>query len=557
MKIDSKPASMSLRVLTLAILSLFLFSCGAFGTTTDLYQGEVETVQMAVIWNGLSSIYPSSKTDNPVAEVLRQKTGVNMNFTFYDGYENDNLTRIFAIGKNMPDVIMAPYWGGGDANSATIRQAVADGLLIPVDAFLDDVAINLQDSWTVGVSENFQRLEWTAEEFSGMKYVIPMQTPASEADITNWGYTVFARKDIIEDLGVDPNEINTSNDLYELAKRIKAGNYKDINGNNIIVASTFANGWSYECYINSFRSRNRFTNVIQNDDGSLDWISSSGLLEEEIRFMHKMISEGLFDKTAFSHNQSTVIQKHITGSVAMTATIYGSLKQMLKNTLYVDHPEMEYIPLGPIYDADGVAAMPDGYREKSGEYGFPVLMITKDCKNPEAVMRYLNYINSEEGKLLSYLGIEGEDWEYNDDQEIVRTSLWRDSIQANSNYGVERGTEYHYIGISQVPNRLINDVRNEDDEIYQKLLQMYPVQTVSGTYASSWDTEFQEIQYLRNILEAMGYKTTIESAYSANTIEQALTILNNYRNNLRRNGYLERYLQWLENKIKNEGDIIF
>ncbi|MDD3957386.1 MAG: extracellular solute-binding protein [Candidatus Izemoplasmatales bacterium] len=557
MKLDSKPASLSLRILTLAILSLFLFSCSAFGTTTDLYQGEAETIQMAVIWNGLSSIYPSSKTNNPVAEVVRQNTGVNMNFTFYDGYENDNLTRIFAIGKNMPDVIMAPYWGGGDANSATIRQAVADGLLIPVDEYLDDIAINLQDSWTVGVSENFQQLEWTAEEFGGLKYVIPMQTPASEADITNWGYTVFARKDIIEDLGVDPDKINTSDDLYELAKRIKAGNYKDINGNNIIVASTFANGWSYECYINSFRSRNRFTNVIQNDDGSLDWISSSELLEEEIRFMHKMISEGLFDKTAFSHNQSTVIQKHITGSVAMTATIYGSLKQMLKNTLYVDHPEMEYIPLGPIYDADGVAAMPDGYREESGEYGFPVLMITKDCKNPEAVMRYLNYINSEEGKLLSYLGIEGEDWEYNDDQEIVRTSLWRDSILANPNYGVERGTEYHYIGISQVPNRLISDVRNEDDEIYQKLLQMYPVQTVSGTYASSWDTEFPEIQYLRNILEAMGYKTTIESAYSANTIEQALTILNNYRNNLRRNGYLERYLEWLENKIKNEGDIIF
>ncbi|MDD5293466.1 MAG: extracellular solute-binding protein, partial [Candidatus Izemoplasmatales bacterium] len=446
MKLDSKPASLSLRILTLAILSLFLFSCSAFGTTTDLYQGEAETIQMAVIWNGLSSIYPSSKTNNPVAEVVRQNTGVNMNFTFYDGYENDNLTRIFAIGKNMPDVIMAPYWGGGDANSATIRQAVADGLLIPVDEYLDDIAINLQDSWTVGVSENFQQLEWTAEEFGGLKYVIPMQTPASEADITNWGYTVFARKDIIEDLGVDPDKINTSDDLYELAKRIKAGNYKDINGNNIIVASTFANGWSYECYINSFRSRNRFTNVIQNDDGSLDWISSSELLEEEIRFMHKMISEGLFDKTAFSHNQSTVIQKHITGSVAMTATIYGSLKQMLKNTLYVDHPEMEYIPLGPIYDADGVAAMPDGYREESGEYGFPVLMITKDCKNPEAVMRYLNYINSEEGKLLSYLGIEGEDWEYNDDQEIVRTSLWRDSILANPNYGVERGTEYHYIG---------------------------------------------------------------------------------------------------------------
>ncbi|MDY0242997.1 MAG: extracellular solute-binding protein [Rhodospirillaceae bacterium] len=546
-----------LRILVLAFLLLFSLSCNSFRTTTTTYEGEVETINMAVIWNGLSSVYPASGTDNPVAAVVREKTGVNMNFTFYDGYENDNLTRIFAIGRNMPEVIMAPYWGGGDANSSTIRQAVEDGLLIPVDEYLDTVAPNLKDSWTVGVSENFQELEWTAEEFDGKKYLIPMQTPASEEDITNWGYTVYARKDILEDLEVDPDTIHTSNDLYELAKRIKAGNYKDINGNNIIVASTFANGWSYECYLNSFRTRNRFTNLNKNTDGSLDWISSSDMLEEEIRFMHKMISEGLFDKTAFSHNQSTVIQKHITGSVAMTATIYGSLKQMLKNTLYVDHPEMQYIPMGPIYDANGVAAMPDGYREKSGEYGFPVLMITRDCENPEAVMRYLNYINSEEGKILSYLGIEGEDWEYNDENKMVRTNEWNEAVAINPNYGVERGTEYHYIGISQVPNRLINEVKNDGDEIYQKVIDMYPVHTVEGTYASAWDDEFGEIQYLRNILEAMGYQTTIESAYCANTVEQALAILENYRQNLTRNGYLERYLIWLEDKIGDRTDILY
>lgn len=41
------------------------------------------------------------------------------------------------------------------------------------------------------------------------------------------------RKDIAEALNVDPKSITTSEQLYELAKKIKAGNFKDENGKDI------------------------------------------------------------------------------------------------------------------------------------------------------------------------------------------------------------------------------------------------------------------------------------------------------------------------------------
>ena len=539
------------------ILSGALFGCDFFEDDIVTYE-DCENINLAVIWNGISGIYPSTGTDNPVAAKVRQDTKINVNFTFYDGFENDNLMRIFAVGKNMPDVIMAPYWGGGDACSATIRQAVEDGLLIPVDQYLEQYAPNLLNSWEIGVSENFQSLELTDPVFEGKKYFIPMQTPAAGVEnLTNWGYTVYCRDDILKSLNVDPNSIHTSNDIYELAKKIQNGNFRDINGNKIIVASTFANGWSYECYVNSFRSRKNMTNIIQNSDGTLDWICNSTNLEEEIKFMNKMINEGLFDKTAFSHNENTVIQKMITGGVGMTATIYSKIKQTLSNTLYLDHPEMTYVPLGPIYDANGEPCMPNGYREASGEYGFPVLLVTKDCKDPTLVMKYLNYINSPEGKLLGNLGIEGEDWEYDSNNNIVRTDLWKAEFSKNPNYAIERGTKYLYIGMSQVPYHLINQVDYADDEIYQKVTNMYPVKTVTGTFANTWDEEYSKIEYFRNILSAMSYQTTIESAYCAKTQEDAMDILYRYRNNLKSGGYLEEYLSWLSQKVSTEQNVIF
>ena len=143
-------------LLTLVLILFVMAGCDFFEDEVVSYE-DCTNVELAVIWNGLSGIYPSTGTDNPVAQEVRNKTKVNVNFTFYNGFENDNLMRLFAVGKNMPDVIMAPYWGGGDACSATIRQAVEDGLLIPVDEYLEEYAPNLKDSWSVGVSENFQK----------------------------------------------------------------------------------------------------------------------------------------------------------------------------------------------------------------------------------------------------------------------------------------------------------------------------------------------------------------------------------------------------------------
>ena len=545
--------------LLLLLVSLFtLFSGCKFFQDEEVTYDDAININMAVIWNGLSTIYPSTGTNNPTAAIIREKTGVNMEFTFYDGFENDNLMRLFAIGKNMPDVIMAPYWGGGDACSATIRQAVKDGLLVPVDQYLDTIAPNLKDSWSNGVSGSFQDIELNNEAFGGKKYIIPMQTPATHDDFSNWEYSVFCRKDILEALGVDRNSIHTSDDIYELAKRIKAGNFKDINGNDIIICSTFANGYSYECYLNSFKDRSAMTNVIKNDDGSLDWICNSHYLEDEIKFMNKMILEGLFDKAAFSHNQDTVTQKMINGSVAMTACRYEQLGMMLANTLYAEHPEMEYVPLGPIYDRNGVAAMPDSYRETSGEYGFPVILITKDCKNVEAVMKYLNYINSDEGEAICKLGVPEEDWTYDSNGTIIRTTKWNEEIAKNPNYDIERGTKYLYIGISQVKASKYEQAGKRTTSVYSdELKEMYPVYFLEGTFANSFDEEFEEIEYFRNILNAMNYQTTIESAYCAQSQDKALAILQRYRTNLAKNGYLERYLAWLEQRLKDIDDVIF
>lgn len=524
----------------------------------DIDSGDYITINMSVIWNGLSSMRPENGSDNRIAKIIEEKTGVRVNIKWVNGTENEQLVRIFSTGKNMPHCIMAPYWGGGDACSDTIRNAAKDGLIIPLDELIDEYAPNLKDAYTTGVAENFVNIELTQEEFKGKKYIIPMHTPSEFDEYQNWGYTVYARKDILADLGVDAGSIHTSQDVYALAQRIKNGNYKDINGNPVIPASCWANGYGYECYLNSFKTR-QVTEVVNKGD-HFEWSAFQPNVEEEVKFMQKMVSEGLFDKTAFSHNETTALSKHTTGGVGLTATQYPYLKSKLKDTLYKDHPEMEYVPLGPIYDANGNPYMPNTVYEKGGYYGFAVMMVTKDCqgKDLEALMKYLNFINSDEGRLLAYLGEEGVDYVKDGDGYRMTEEFFANE-NLNRSYAYNQGIDtYFTFGVSRVPFNTFNAAREETpDETYNAVKNMYPVREVTGTRASAWDDEFKDIDYLHGILETVDYTMTMQSAYCAATQAEALQKLEDYRTSIASKGYLDAYLKWLYEKIGNKEGILF
>ena len=542
-----------LLLLSLSFMSASIVGCGP-AVSSD---GDVP-LRLSVIWNGLSSMEPEGKTDNRIARIVTRETKTIVTPTFVNGNENENLVRIFATGKNMPDMIMAPYWGGGDACSDTIRRAAKDGMIVPIDEYLQEHAPNLIDAYTTGVAKNFIDVEMGVEEFDGKKYIIPMHTPANSQEMQNWGYTVYGRKDILEALHVDPSTINTSQDVYELATRIKNGNFKDINGNPVIPASCWANGWSYETYLNSFKDRS-FTNIVNKGD-HLEWKADQEHLTEEVKFMQKMVSEGLFDKTAFSHSENVALSKHVTGQVALTSAHYPYIKNALEERLYKTNPEMEYIPLGPIRDYNGNAYMPETMQEKGGYYGFAVMMISKDCKNVEAVMRYLNFLNSDEGRRLAYLGEEGIDYIIDEvSGEIKMTDDFFAQEEADPSYAYNQGIDsYFTFGVSRVPFNTFSNAREEEvDNTYETVKEMYPIQEFEGVLATAYDEEYSQIDYFHSVLESVDYQKTIESAYCASTQSDALNKLNDYRNAIHHNQYLDNYLAWLYTKLNGRTDILY
>lgn len=537
---------------------------GATLAGCDLFSDEhgENAVNLTVVWDGMPGIEATDVTDNAVGNKIKEETGISVNLTVASGSEADNLNRIFAAGKNFPDVIYCPYWGGSDANSVAVRAAAKAGYLMNLDELIEEYDCdNLRTAFTQGISPDFLTFEYGRSEFGGNHYFLPTGTPYSLEESENFGYTVYCRKDILEALQIDAGDIHTSQDVKELARKISQGNFKDINGNEIIPASCWGNGWSYECYLNSFKTRG-FTNVLDNGDGTYTWSAMNPDLDEEVAFMNDFVNSGLFDMSAFSHSFSTALQKHITGGVGLTAAIYSHIYLSLAGTLYKTYPEMRYVPLGPIYDATGNAAMPDTVRA-NGTYGSAVILITKECKNPETVMRYLDYINSEEGKRLVKYGIEGEDWEYtqNEAGERVptRTAEYLAAKDEDFNYDYKRGFGGVYaLGTSRLHYGEIATLSytGEAAEYYRQVCEMYPVQNYEGTRVSGYDDEYENIKIFQNRLAAVDYATLITSMYNAANQQAAADKLASYRERLSRGNVLADYMAWFTqnaNQKKQEG----
>lgn len=565
---------------TLAVILSFIFSVllsfssiGCRKNGNESIPNGGTQIRVLVNWPGLSFQKPPSD-DNPMANKIFEETGVRVKFEFSESDTVQKLTSVFAMASNMPDLIVTPYYGNGINTGYILKNAAISGLLVPFSDYYATYE-NLEPASYTGVEQRLYEDEIKDPDFKGKIYFMPFHTASSPEQEQNYGYGVYARRDILQTLNVDPYSIHTSEQLYDLAKRIKEYGFKDINGNAVIPMSCWQNGWSYEPFVNSFRI-NQLTSIYDNGDGTVEWMGRKNFAYEEAVFMKKCIDEDLFDQEALNQSTDTALQKHVNGSVALTGATFGHINVNLEDTLYKTNPEMKYVPIGPIYDAMGNARMPQTYTQEGTIEPAIVVMPNNGKKSKtEAVLKYLNYINSEDGRNLVTFGVEGEDWYRAEDGKIRMTETFIVNSLINDKYEASRGIGMAYsfgcYGIPYNDNENVTAYTDYIDieelsqkypdypEIKQKLAymaenrayslkikEMYPVINVKGYNINSWDEDFEEYDMLFNILSTNDYSAMIFNCYFESSTAAIKIKLSNYNKAINQNGIMDKYLDYLE-----------
>jgi putative aldouronate transport system substrate-binding protein len=325
-------------------------------------------------------------------KVLTEKTGIQFEFDTpaADSYaERKNLA--FASGQ-LPDF----FFGGNLTTSDEVTYG-QQGYLVPLEDLIEKHAPTIQ-----AMFEADPEIKQSITATDGHIYALPM---------IRAGFGLYPKlwisKEWMDKLGMQMP--TTTDEFYNVLKAFKE---QDPNGNgqadeipitmhkfNVRPAILAAFGYVSET-------------VVANDPGShnIDIIDDKAVYipiqegyKEYLAFMKKLYEEGLLDPESFTQNPQQIIAKGKEGRL-------GAFNQAGPFLAVGPENNTKYVQLQPL--TSSVSSEPTWLQYWNLTRG--TFAITKNNPHPEATIRLVDYLYSQEGSLLTQFGVEGEDWKANE-----------------------------------------------------------------------------------------------------------------------------------------------
>jgi putative aldouronate transport system substrate-binding protein len=347
----------------------------------------------------------ASFADNlPIFQELEKRTGVKIIWDVISSqdYNTTMLTRLSA-GTDLPDLFKIP------GNVVVHADA---GLLMPLDDLIENQTIHLK---TLLARYPDVKKAYTAPD--GVMYHLPLQfnTEPMVGSMYN-NYTIQLREDWLRKVGMDVPE--TMDDFKEV---LRAFVEQDPNGNGendeegfstVIITNLTPLGWSYGLHL--------FANdgIFPDSNGRIvyEWIEPK--TKEFITMLNQWYMEGLIDNEFHTMTGEMLFDKYYNNRAG--ALVWFNMGPFTGFNLQVQQssgdPEAGWLaiptPKGPYGDA---------IIEHSALPGFGQFGMSRDCRNPELAIKWLDYFAySEDARMLNMYGIEGVSYDLIDGEPVLQ-----------------------------------------------------------------------------------------------------------------------------------------
>ena len=336
----------------------------------------------------------------------------NINITF-DSVLSADLTEkrnLMLASGEYPDMLFKSGIGMGD-----LTKYGGQGILIPLEDLVHEYMPNLTakldeiDGWQYLTSPD------------GHIYSIPEISARGEINL------FWLNKKWLDNLSLE--EPKSMDDLYEVLKAFKE---QDADGdgdpnNEIPFSLTQGDYLGLLKYSGFSYDEGSMCAVI---DGKLTYVPTTDYFREYVAYLAKLYQEGLLEQTSFTQGGE---QQQATGQ---SGDVYGSFWTMGAFLTVGRDNDDDYVVMTPFHE--------DTYPIITG-IKVGTMAITDACEHPEVLMAWADYLYSEEGGILAWMGVEGKtyqvadngkwEWmlggEYGDDIATVRSSA---TIQGAQNH---------------------------------------------------------------------------------------------------------------------------
>lgn len=317
---------------------------------------------------------------------MQEKTGISFQFRQYTDYDRwKERKKDILEGADLPDVLFK-----AELSSAEVRDLYGAGHIIDLSPYLEQYA---PDLWKL-LEEH---PEWKAAVTlpDGSIPALPAINRLQSNDAM-WINASWLKK-----LGLEAPK--TAEELTEVLRVFRD---RDPNGNyqQDEVPLTFLSMWELRFLGHAFGMTDN-DYYVSARDGKVTSSLTSGENRAFLTWLHTLWEEGLLDSNGFSGVDS--LRKVTDDSKPMT---YGMLLSSTPLTILPEAALGQYTLLEPMtWEGRQV------YRDLFGDLTRGTFAITSSCREPEKLVAWVNTLYTEEGSHLAFYGLEGEDYDWNED----------------------------------------------------------------------------------------------------------------------------------------------
>lgn len=359
--------------------------------------------------------------ENLVSQTITEETGVDINFITPIGNETEKLNALIASDA-LPDIITIGWW------EPQVGDVIKKGMVYPLNELAD-----AYDTYFWEVSDPAAVNWYTQEDGNIYAYPNSSVTPQDVAEngLLRSNETFLVRKDIYEAIG-SPDM--TTPEGFSAAVKAAAELYPEVEGGPLIPigAHIFDNegNVSFDKYLMNFLA------VPWERDGEIYDRHTDPEYIRWLKVFRELGEEGYLANDIFVDTRTQMEEKLSEGRYFCMLYQYSDMLAQQK-ILYAKNPDSIYMAVEGPANANGDApTLPT-----PGVRGWTVTMISKNCKKPERAIAFLDYLISEHGQMMIYLGVEGVTYEMVDKAPVlkdeVKTLLDTDREMYDRLYGAD------------------------------------------------------------------------------------------------------------------------
>lgn len=455
------------------------------------------TITVAIFDRGQVPPAKGTYEDNDVTQWINEHSPVKVEFVPVPRWETSQTYNSWLAGETAPDLIM-------EFQPEMTQNYVNQGVLTEVSALLDEYGPNIRALTPPEVAK------WGV--YDGGEYAIP--AIRSEIEVANW--SVYIRQDWLDNLNLTMP--TTYDELYEV---IRAFREDDPDGNG--VKDTY--GWDFAnigsaVLLCTFGAKDG--TWVPDAEGNFEHVDASEITMEATKFLKKLYDNDLVNPEFITDSTGqNAVEAFVTGKLGTYHQNHGYITNYYA-TLKENCPEAVIAPMPAIG--------PQGYYM---ERECALLnMIPTTCKNPENVIKYLDWMITEGWEPIKY-GIEGTHY-VKEDGVIVNIA----TTEQQQNDLIYRG-DYHIITQLNIKPEDLAIIYSRSEPIIQEVraLQAQMVEAILTVpfirYTPTADLGIQDVIELMPDMTEISKETWLKAITQADyTPEEALEFIRNEWNAL-------------------------